>query len=190
MSTSEPDKIQNAAKALRPVFSRLGMPPSSPQEQLAALEEKASGLSGRDLFYELSDLAKRAFNAGEIDKAEAYATQLLQMAPQYPKDWNYGNAIFYGNFVLGRISVQRGKFVQAGQYLLAAGATPGSPQLDSFGPNMTLAKELIEKGRSAVVLQYLVLCKHFWKMDDGKLDQWSDAVRKGRIPDFSANLSY
>jgi hypothetical protein len=157
---------------------------------LAALEEKTSSLKGRELFYDLSDLAKRALNAGEPDKAEAYSKQLLQMAPHYPKDWNFGNAVFYGNFVLGRISVQRGDLERAGRYLLAAGATRGSPQLDSFGPNMTLAKQLLEKNQSEVVLQYLALCKHFWKMDEGKLDKWSDIVRRHGVPDFGANLDY
>ena len=67
---------------------------------------------------------------------------------------------------------------------MAAGATPGSPQLNSFGPNMTLAKELLEKGQSEVVLQYLALCKKFWKMDRGQLDEWSATIRGGGIPDF------
>ena len=190
MSTSDPQQIQSAATNLRPILARLGMAPATPLEQLAALEQETSGSSGMELFDRLPDLAKRAFNAGEIAKAEAYSQQLLQMAPQYPKSWNYGNAIFYGNFVLGRVAAQRGNVVQAGQYLLAAGATPGSPQLDSFGPNMTLAKELLEKGQSDVVLQYLALCKNFWKMDRGKLDEWSATVRGGGVPDFTSNLGY
>jgi hypothetical protein len=167
-----------------------GLPPSSAREQLAALEEATSGSSGKTLFYNLADLAKRALKAGEADKARTYSKQLLQMASQYPKDWNYGNAIYYGNFVLGRIAVQEGNLAQAGRYLVAAGATPGSPQLDSFGPNMTLAKELLEKGQSSVVLQYLALCKNFWKMDYGKLDKWSATVRRGGVPDFTSNLNY
>ena len=126
----------------------------------------------------------------ELRKAENYANQLLQTAPQYPGDWNYGNAIFYGNFVLGRIAVKRGDFARAGKYLLAAGATPGSPQLNSFGPNMTLAKELVENGQSDVALRFLALCKKFWKMDYGKLDQWSADIRGATTPDFSSNLRY
>jgi len=101
ISDSGPAEIRSAAAALRPILARLGRPPASPQEQLAALEEATSGLSGKALFYKLPDLAKRALNAGETDKARTYAKQLLQTAPQYPKDWNYGNAIYYGNFVLG-----------------------------------------------------------------------------------------
>ena len=65
-----------------------------------------------------------------------------------------------------------------------------SPQLDSFGPNVSLARELIEKRQSDVVLQYFALCKHFWKMDHGKLDEWSATVRRGGIPDFNGNLYY
>ncbi|MFZ1918264.1 MAG: hypothetical protein WAU58_11870 [Terriglobales bacterium] len=190
LSTSDPGKIQNAANALRPILSRLGLPPSSPREQLAALERKDSGLKGRDLFYELPDLAKKAFNAGEMDKAGVYSRQLLQMAREYPKDWNYGNAIFCGNLVLGRVAAQRRDVKQAGQYLLAAGATPGSPQLDSFGPSMILAKELLEKGQSDVVLQYFVLCKKFWESGQRQLDEWSAAVRGGQIPNFGSNLNY
>jgi len=189
ISTSDEAKIQPAAAALRPILARLGRPPASARQQLAALEEATFGLSGNKLLCKLPDLAKRALKAEETDKAGAYAKQLLQMARQYP-DWCYGDAIYYGNFVLGRIAVQEGNLAEAGQYLLAAGATPGSPTLDSFGPNVTLAKELLEKGQSGVVLQYLALCKNFWKMDRGKLDEWSATVRGGGVPDFTSNLYY
>ncbi|HVN17324.1 MAG TPA: hypothetical protein VMU05_01080, partial [Dongiaceae bacterium] len=104
--------------------------------------------------------------------------------------WNYGNAIFYGNVVLGHVALQRGDLEQAGHYLLAAADTPGSPQLDSFGPNMVLAKELLDNGQSDVVLQYFALCKNFWKRDRGRLDEWSATVREGKVPDFRANLDY
>jgi len=182
VANSNPDQIQPAAAELRDILAQLGLPPASPQEQLAAAEKYA-------LFYKLPDLARRAFNAGEIDKAEAYSRQLLQLAPEYKNNWNYGNAIFYGNFVLGRVALRRNNVVEAGQYLLAAGATPGSPQLDSFGPGMALAKELLDKGQTSVVLQYFALCKKFWKMDRGRLDEWSAIVRSGKMPDFGANLT-
>ena len=190
MAASDPGQIQSAAGSLRVLLARLGRPPASPKEQLAALEKKTTGLSGPDLFYQLPDLAKRAFNAGEIEKAEAYSNQLLQLAAQYPKNPNRGHAVFYGNLILGRIAARRGDLAQAGQYLMAAGATTGSPSLDSFGPNMSLANDLLDKGQSGVVLRYFALCKNFWSMDNGKLDEWSAVVRGGGVPDFGANLDY
>jgi hypothetical protein len=190
IAASDQMKTENAAKALHDVFSMLGLAPSTPRERLAALESRTANSSGRELFYHLAELAKRAIDADEITKAENYARKLLEVAPAYPKDWNYGNAVFYGNFVLGRLSMRRGNLPQAGGYLLAAGATPGSPQLDSFGPNMTLAKELLDKQQSEVVVQYFELCKRFWKMDEGRLDQWIATVHRGGMPDFAANLDY
>lgn len=187
ISVSDPAKIQSAAAALRPILARLRKPPTSPGEQLAALEEETSGLSGKKLFWQLPDLSTLALAAGQTGKARAYSKQLLEMASQYPKAWT-GDAIFYGNLVLGRIAVQEGNLAQAGQDLLAAGATPGSATLNTFGPSMSLAKELLEKHQSDVVLQYLALCKNFWKNDSGKLDEWSATVRRGGIPDFGPRL--
>jgi hypothetical protein len=141
-------------------------------------------------FYALGDIAKVAFEAGNLGKASAYAQELLQIAPQFPKDWNYGNAIYYGHFVLGRVALQEGNTKEAASQLVAAGATPGSPQLNSFGPNVTLAKDLLAQGQAQPVLEYLVECKSFWKLDYGKLDEWIGAIRAGGTPDFRSNLNY
>jgi tetratricopeptide (TPR) repeat protein len=170
---------------------------ASPDDKLA-LAKKAFSLRqvaleksvGEERFYELGDAAKSAFEAGEVAKAEQYATELLQSAPQIKNDWNYGNALHEGNIVLGRIALQRGDIVGAKEHLLAAGQTPGSPQLDSFGPNMTLAKELLEKGERDTVLAYLDSCAKFWKMDNGELQAWTATIKGGGTPDFGANLDY
>jgi hypothetical protein len=112
------------------------------------------------------------------------------MAPNFRSNWNYGNAIQDGNLVLGRIAVQNGKIEEAKKYLLEAGKSPGSPQMDSFGPNMSLAKDLLGKGERDAVLQYFELCRKFWNMDYGKLDEWTREVKAGETPNFGANLVY
>jgi hypothetical protein len=154
------------------------------------LAEAVKAVDPLQRFYALPDLAKEAFNLGHPDQAQTYARELLQEAPQHPKDWNYGNAIYDGYFVLGRVALQQGNVQLAGQYLLDASTTPGSPQLNSFGPNVMLAKELLEKGQGPVVLQFFAQCKKFWEMDRGKLDEWSATIRGGGIPQFSQNLNY
>lgn len=190
VESSNQQQIQSAAASLRPMFARLGMDPATPQEQLAALEKKDANVTGEDLFDDLPELAKRAFDAGEVDSAELYAQRLLKMAPSYPQSWNYGNAIFHGNAILGRVALRHGDIKQAKAYLLSAGQTPGSAQLDTFGPNMSLARELLEKNQSDVVLRFFELCRRFWDLNRGKLDQWSAEVKQGKIPDFGANLAY
>ena len=103
---------------------------------------------------------------------------------------NYGNAIQDANLVLGRLALRAGKIKAAEEYLIAAGKSPGSPQMDSFGPNLTLAKDLLDKGERETVLEYFMLCHRFWKMDRGRLEDWMQQVMDGMNPDFGANLLY
>lgn len=144
----------------------------------------------RNKFYQLTRMTTRAFADGDIEKAKAYAQELLKQAPIMQDDWNYGNALHVGNFTLGRIALAAGDMEKAKYYLIESGKTPGSPQLNSFGPNMLLAKELLEKGEREVVVQYFDLCAKFWKKHDGQLDEWNALVLKGEMPDFRANLRY
>lgn len=146
--------------------------------------------SEREKFYKLADLAKVAFEAGEMEKAETYANSLLAQAAQYKNDWNYGNAIHHGNLVLGRIALKSGNVEKAKEYLIKAGKAPGSPQLNSFGPNMALAKELLGKNEREIVIQYFELCGNFWKMGQDCLKDWTALVKEGQIPDFRGNLQY
>ena len=62
--------------------------------------------------------------------------------------------------------------------------------MNSFGPNMSLARDLLEKGERETVLQYFELCRKFWKMGQRNLDQWTEDVKAGRTPEFGANLVY
>ena len=74
-------------------------------------------------------------------------------------------------------------------YLISSKETPGSPQLNSFGPSMILSKELLKKGESDAVLEYLDLCKVFGKTERGRFEKWKSEIRNGREPDFKV-LSY
>ena len=141
-------------------------------------------------FYLLPNLASAAFEAGDSKKAEKYATEMLDMSRDIKRDWNTGNAIHHGNLVLGRLALKGGDIEKAKAHLLEAGKTPGSPQLNSFGPNMMLAKELLEKGEKQAVLDYFELCSKFWKSGTDRLKEWAKAVEAGKIPSFGGNLLY
>jgi hypothetical protein len=152
--------------------------------------ERAYALTANEYkSYLLDDMTRCAFAADETNRAKMYAEQSLQAAQLGKEDWNRGNEIFFGNMVLGRLALKAGDVEQAKHYLIEAGKTPGSPQLNSFGPNMTLAKELLEKGQTEVVLEYFDLCGKFWRYQP-RLTEWTAAVKQGGIPDFGANLDY
>jgi hypothetical protein len=116
------------------------------------------------------------------------AAKSLEMAASFRGDWNYGNAIHAGHAVLGLLALRDGDTQRAVQELHKAGATPGSPQLDSFGPSMQLAKQLLRAGEAAAVLSYLEQCRAFWKMGDTWLTIWEEKIRAGDVPNFFMHL--
>ena len=146
----------------------------------------------KERFSALDDAAKESLNVGKKDEAKAYADELATLMDKYKDDGNYGNAVQDVNIVLGRLALAAGRIDEAKADLLKAGKSPGSWTMNSFGPNMSLAKELLEKGERDVVLEYFDLCRRFWSMNmnDGKLDQWSQDVKAGKMPSFGANLEY
>ena len=147
-------------------------------------------VSDPNRFYLLSDLAKQSFESGDLKKASKYANELIHKAAQYKKDWNYGNAIHTGYIILGRCALNSGQLEKAKEYLILSGKTPGSPQLNSFGPNMTLAFEILEQGDREVVIEYFKLCSVFWESGTSRLKNWTSTVRNGATPDFGANITY
>jgi len=150
--------------------------------------EKAYDLSdGRGQAYLLTDLAKMALRANRYEKATGYASAMLALSEDSP-DWNSGEHIHHGNLVLGRIALAEGDIEEAKRRLIAAGKTTGSPSLNSFGPDMMLAKELLQKGEKEVVLEYFRLCAGFWELGQDRLEEWSDLVQANRVPDFGGNL--
>lgn len=159
-----------------------------PSESSIAALQKAK--TEEERFYQFGDAAKEAFSNGDYAEAKTYAEELETLTPKCKGNWNYGNAIQDSNIVLGRLALKEGRVEDAKKYLLAAGKSPGSPQMDTFGPNMSLAKDLLEQGENEVVVEYFTLCKSFWEMSEGRLDEWIILVQAGKIPNFGANLIY
>jgi hypothetical protein len=70
------------------------------------------------------------------------------------------------------VAIKRGEIENAKQFLLAAGQTSGSPVLNSFGPDIALAKELWDVGQKDAVTEYVRLCLKFWNIGQVVLDEW------------------
>ena len=156
-----------------------------------AMEKLRNASSESDRYLVLNDAAKLAFVFGKTGDARAYAAELLSLDQKFQAEpWRGGAAVHDGNLVLGRIALQENRTEEAKQYLLEAVNSTGSPVLRSFGPNMSLARGLLQNGEAEAVLQYFDRCSKFWGTGGGKLTQWTEDVRAGRMPDFEANLGY
>jgi tetratricopeptide (TPR) repeat protein len=160
-------------------------------KSLGLFEQALKNAKDNDqVLYTLPDAAQAAFEAGDSARAAAWSTEMLTTAEKPENGRDYSDEVHYGNIVLGRIALRQGDTTSAAAHLIKAGAVGGNPHLDSFGPNMMLAKELLERGTDQPVLEYLDACSKFWKSDDGKLARWRAAVVTGKAPDFGANLRY
>ena len=130
-----------------------------------------------------------------IKEARALAEAVLA-ANTETNDWNYGNIIYDMHSLLGRIALREGDMAAAKRHLVESGKTPGSPQLNSFGPDFVLAGELLQKGERDVVLEHLDKIAVFWANPDRnpsrsslalehqkQIEKWKQTIRAGQIPD-------
>jgi len=135
-----------------------------------------------------TDLLKAAAAARDWTKVRARATEMIQNAatsdPAFAGDFEY-----YGNWALGRAALYAGEREEAKRHLLASGRTQGSPVLGSFGPDMTLAKELLLAGERETVLEFLLACERFWKSGKDVLMKLRNLIASGKFPSWWPNLS-
>ena len=122
---------------------------------LEAIEELERAENEENVFYALSRAAFAYVVVGKKDEAKEAAELFLKLAEGYKDSWNYGNAIHNANIVLGICAFDAGDFDAAKVYLEKAGNSPGSPQLNSFGPNMQLAKRLLNAGEYELSLIHI-----------------------------------
>ncbi len=137
--------------------------------------------------YTLGMAAKASYNMGLYDQSRSYAEELMRLAPGVRDNAHYESEVQDYNITLGRLALRDGKISEAEKYLMDSIASP-SELMERFGPNTSLAKDLLEKGEKDVVLQYLSQCRKFWKNDNGKIDQWISDIQSGKTPRFGANL--
>jgi len=158
---------------------------------LEAYERSIAKSEEAHLKYPLISSMQVAMSLGEAEKARNYALQLLKWA-EGSRSMKDGTPIFEGHIVLGELALKDNDLETAKRELLLAADSSGGPGLDTFGPNMRLAKGLLERGETDTVLQYLHKVSRFWKDDEaGKLlKTWEQDIRKGKIPNFGANLNY
>jgi hypothetical protein len=140
-------------------------------------------------YFALPQAAKAAYMLGLFSEAREWSEEISELLQSVPKDWNYGNAIYYQNWVFGMFAFDAGDLEKAKSYLVMAASTVGSPQLNSFGPNMKLARNLLKSGETEAFLNFLNQIEIFWKSGKPWLDVWRSKVNQGLIPNCTMHMS-
>lgn len=139
-------------------------------------------------FYRTGDELSKQIHGKEYELAASTAKKYLEESRYYRCNWNFGNAIHDAHLALGMNALHRGDVSAAAEFLFLAGRSPGSPQLNSFGPeDMSLAKAMLEAGRKDAVAAYLWGVGRFWKEDGGLVERWKLDLAAGRNPDLDAD---
>jgi len=145
-------------------------------------------------YYDLTEavrLAARSPDPEALRRSNGAALEILYTAEARVLSWEFwngGNAFHYGHLALGRIALADGNVAEAKLHLLCAGLTPGSPQLGDYGPDMTLADELLRLGEVEVVLTYLDECDCFWRnAAKNRIAEWRSDILSGRLPHFGTH---
>ncbi len=97
------------------------------------------------------------FEARDLGKASLLAQKLLDESYE---PWAAEEARHFGHQLLGRIALERGDVERAKAHLFESIATSRSVYLLAIGPRMRLAKELLHRGETEVVLKYLRQCSN------------------------------
>jgi hypothetical protein len=182
----EPDNAEWRTRIARTLTKRATWA-DDPDERRAlargAVEEleRAVGLAEEDWFALgiRIDLAKAAVMAEDWARVRETAERVLADNESCTRTFEYGNAIHWANIALGFAALARDDLAAASEYLVRAGKTRGSPQLNSFGPDRDLARALLARGQRTAVLSYLAECRHFWEREEALIDAWRGAIERG-----------
>lgn len=120
-----------------------------------------------------------AVAADRWDLAERYATELSDRVERKSSWGPSGDAVFHSQRVLGHVALRRGDVDAARQHLLRCCSGGSSPVLGSFGPDFSLAQELLDLGERATVLEFLEQCRTIWTHHTSTVDRLVQEVQSG-----------
>jgi hypothetical protein len=144
----------------------------------------------------------RSTDPDEVSRASSAAIRVLNTSPSsfppflgpillIPRE----QELHLAHVVLGRAALLGNDVDNAECHLFASVSPvvsePFRPHFYSPLPDMTLAHELLVRGRSTAVLRYLTACGLVWPLRlPNPLSQWQLQIKRGAIPDFDRWSAY
>lgn len=155
--------------------------------KLEEAEQRLVGVTQLERFLRLPIASLYAVDAGALEKARNYSTELMASAAAPEEGWTtalQAYAAHIGHTVAGRLELRTGDLAGAKRELAEASQTNGSARIGSRRPDMSLASELFDCGEKAAVLAYPRECAASWKLDNSQTAVWIAAIEQGKRPTF------
>jgi hypothetical protein len=127
-------------------------------------------------------LAQYAFLAGQLDQAEEIAKVLMKSDD--PSSYTSRRQQYIAHIILGRVALERKQVGRAKKHLQSATQCARGILLTTFGPDMSLAKGLLDHGMQFVVLEYLKQFLSCPSRMNPIIEQWIKEINGGKVPDF------
>ena len=138
------------------------------------------------------ELTTAAYTAKKYEALEFLLAEWRDLSLRTARGLMYPESVHMTHNYRGLIALERGDVETATIELLKSARVPRSAILGVVGPNMQLAKELLERGERQVVLEYLHWCRKFWLLPFRfrKLRRWKAEIYAGKVPNFGTHLIY
>lgn len=159
-----------------------------PHDKLARAKTLVEAHGSNTLPVTFHQAGRLAFEAGDFRQARNYLDQEIELLPQKVPANVVASMLHRAYTLKGATFLAEGDVRQASETLLSSLNVDPKDSLQTTGPSMMLAKLLLVKGQSAVVLTYLDQCETLgWVEGAAKLSAWKQAIRAGALPNFGAN---
>lgn len=142
------------------------------KQQAIALSKELDG-------HDHAQLAEYAYDAGELATARLHAEKVLKSGD------DDGDLLHTAHTVLGRVSLREGDTERAKFHLLTSLKEKRGAVINSFGPEFSLAKELLAAGERDSVVSYLDQCLKLDLPDERvNFRKWQEEIDQGLPPSF------
>lgn len=120
-------------------------------------------------------------------EAKSQAQYLLQLHQADPKDATFIFGLHNSHIVIGRLALRDGDLKTAKDELVKSLQVPLTPPLQTIGPRMSLAADLLEKKQKQAVLDYLTEVEKVWTQNPSakqSISKWRLDIKAGKTPQF------
>jgi hypothetical protein len=148
--------------------------------QEKCMNAKAKALQDPTAFEQVKYAAEICFLAGSYEDSRLFTEQITKNIDSFNNYTTKGGMLHEYHTLMGRHLVREGNLEEAKQQLMLSIDLSPDSAMRSFGPNTSLALDLLLKGENTSVLTFLDGCARFWKEEPIQI--WKSKINANKMP--------